>query len=888
MNAGFFTLKVLTRWALGVSAIAVLGACSGSGSVNVGSGQSPDPATVDFPIFYVKRSIPMDTDDVTQLRDAVPDADLFKRDRASPSAPETNISERITGPTDLYDIKNLNVSYDGTKLLFAMRGPLEENMDEEDPPTWNIWEYDNGTDTLRRVISSDITAEEGNDIAPAYLPDGRIVFSSTRQRQSKAILLDESKPQFEAQNETGDEPAFVLHVMNADGSGIKQISFNQSHDLDPTVLVNGRVLWSRWDRAPGNDGIHLYTANPDGSRLELHYGANSHNTGTDNENIEFLNVREMQNGNLLALVRERSDVDFGGDLIVIDATTYVENTQPTLANEGLPGPAQGRATANDVRTIPGPSPGGRYRSGFPLWDGTERILVTWSQCRVLDNEVDPPTIVPCTSERLSDPLVEVAPVLYSVWMFDPGQNTLQPVMTPEEGVMYSEVVAAQSRRVPGVILDRVPGVDFDADLVAQAVGILDIKSVYDFDGVDTATPNLAAVTDPAQTTAAQRPARFLRIEKAVSQADDDVRDIDGAAFGATNFMREIIGYAPIEPDGSVRVKVPADVAFQLSILDSNGRRISPEHNNWLQVRTGEVLSCNGCHTPATTESPRSHGRFGLSVAVNRGAASTGVPFANTNASLSPQAGESMAQTRGRISCESDTPRCAVLSPSVNLQYTDVWTDPVAAGRAADPDITYSYVDASFTTPAPTSDDCRTTWDAKCRIIINYIQHIQPLWDKPRQILDPNNGNVLADNTCSQAGCHNVRDAADMPQVPGGQLDLTAVPSDEEALQLRSYRELLFTDNEQEVNMGALQDRLVPGPPDANGNPTQVTVPVGPYVNARSARGALSGQFLSRFEPASGSTHAGFLSAAELRLLSEWLDIGAQYFNNPFDPAVPLN
>ena len=35
-------------------------------------------------------------------------------------------------------------------------------------------------------------------------------------------------------------------------------------------------------------------------------------------------------------------------------------------------------------------------------------------------------------------------------------------------------------------------------------------------------------------------------------------------------------------------------------------------------------------------------------------------------------------------------------------------------------------------------------------------------------------------------------------------------------------------------------------------------------------------------------HSTFLSADELRLISEWLDVGAQYFNNPFDPTVPMN
>src|SRR5207248_2773490 len=87
-------------------------------------------------------------------------------------------------------------------------------------------------------------------------------------------------------------------------------------------------------------------------------------------------------------------------------------------------------------------------------------------------------------------------------------------------------------------------------------------------------------------------------------------------------------------------------------------------------------------------------------------------------------------------------------------------------------------------------------------------------------------------------------------------------------ELTSYRQLLFPHNT--VIMGA------PGPS------------VGPYLNAGSAHGALSAQFLNRFATGSGSTHAGWLSPAELRLLSEWLDIGAQYFNNPFDPAVPVN
>jgi len=91
-------------------------------------------------------------------------------------------------------------------------------------------------------------------------------------------------------------------------------------------------------------------------------------------------------------------------------------------------------------------------------------------------------------------------------------------------------------------------------------------------------------------------------------------------------MREILGYAPIEPDGSVRVKVPANVAIQLTVVDAKARRISPLHRNWLQVQVGEVLTCNGCHAPNTPPppagTPRSHGRSNLFASINPGAPET--------------------------------------------------------------------------------------------------------------------------------------------------------------------------------------------------------------------------------------------------------------------------
>lgn len=428
-----------------MSAIAfLLGGCDSGGGgtdVTIGSGQNMDPVTLDFPVFYVKRPVPDPEDDELANADAREllrfeiGADLFMRDRASTSAAEVNLTSGET--QGLGDIRDVSVNYDGSKVLFSMRARFIEDADEEDQPTWNIWEYDVASRQLRRIITSDIVEETGHDIMPHYLPDGRIVFSSTRQATSRAILLDENKPQFAAQDENDNEPAFVLHVMDANGTNIHQISFNQSHDLDPEVLPSGRVVFTRWEHHIDDNQFDLYSINPDGSDLQLLYGANSHQTGTPNpapattlSTIQFLNAKPLQDGRTLTLARPFQGTGEGGDLVLIDTDTYVDNTRAASAgNIGMTGPAQTRALPTDVRTIPGPSPGGRYRTAQPLYDGTGRLLVSWSQCRLVENT----RIVPCTSDRLRAANPVEAPPLYGIYVYNVRENTQRPIVIPQEG-----------------------------------------------------------------------------------------------------------------------------------------------------------------------------------------------------------------------------------------------------------------------------------------------------------------------------------------------------------------------------------------------------------------------------------------------------------------------
>ena len=878
----------LSAAALACVLACVLAACAGNGSggtgsVNIADSQGGDPATVDYPIFYVKRAVPTNADgtlkqdDLRVLRDLVPGADLYMRASASPSAVETNITQRVTAGA-MYDVKDVDVSPDGSRVVFAMRGPLTQNQQTKNPPSWRIWQYVIATDTLTPVINPAIDPDPltVNDVSPHYLPDGRVVFSSTRQTQSQGVLLDEGFPQFSYNDEARKEPAFVLEVMNPDGTGIHQISFNQSHDQDATVLESGRVLWSRWDNSPGHDAMSLYTSNPDGTDAELYYGANSHMTGTVAAGtttptvIEFMQPHEMQSGSVMALIRQYTDVDDGGNLVVIDGVHFVENTQPLLASQGLPGPAQTPATLlQNIYTIPGPSPGGRFSSAYPLWDGTGRILVSWSECRLLDTTQTPPVIVPCTSSALASPTAQSALPLYSLWMLDPAQNTMMPIVAPVEGVMVTDVVATQPKPVPNIIQDLVPS--GQAETFASAgVGVIDIRSVYDIDGLAVnpasgAPLSISGIADPVQTPPNNRPARFMRFEKAVSIPDKTVVDLSQAAFGASNFMMEILGYAPIEPDGSVHVEVPANVAFRVSVLDANARAITPPQGVWLQLAPGETLSCNGCHKPqGGAQNPVSHGRQGTFASAWTGG-TAGVAFPHT-ISTGPAAfipttgGETMAQARMAVSCATDTPPCLQMAPSVNVLYTDVWTNPAQATPGTS--ITYSYTDPTNPVPAiPTTALCATAWSANCRIIINYPEHIQKIWDAVR----PDPVNAALSRTCTQGGCHAPVNAMGAAAAPAANLDLTNSVSSTNPPELTSYAELLFPHNIV-VNMQ--------------------TQTVGPFLNAGAANGGLSAQFFSLF--ATGGQHPGWLNPAELRVLSEWLDIGAQYFNNPFDPAVPVN
>ncbi|BFM09892.1 hypothetical protein R50072_00450 [Simiduia litorea] len=889
------TNKAPSSLILVASTLALLWGCESKVETGVVDDLEPDPVVLDIPMAYINRPIPVDedgariSDDVLMPQTFMPGAVLYLKDRAASTAAQVDITSQAWPEGELYDVKDVTASYDGERLLFAMRAPEIEDADEEDQPKWNIWEYDIPSATLRRVINDDIQAEVGHDVSPHYLPgvERRIVFASSRQTRSRAVLLDDNKPQFSALDDSRNEESFVIHVMDNDGTNIEQLTYNQSHDFQPTLLPDGRIFYSRWDRMTGNNQLSFYAVDPYGMHQTLEYGYHSQNTGTDDSQAFFVRPQQLPDGRIFGILRNRESTEYGGDMVAIDHENYISATTPVYNVAGSTG--QVSVSVLPINTDDSLSANGIFHSSSPLFDGTGRMIVSWSRCRVINPTNNLPAS--CTEEFLADPTIVAADPLYGIYIYNAAQRTQQPVLLPIEGRMLVEPLLLIPRTADNLIPPPVANVDFDATLADQGLGSLHIKSVYDFDGTDSI--GIEGVRNPANWATTPPPARFLRLVKAVSIPSDEVLDFPNTAFGrsAANGMREILGYVPIEPDGSVMAQVPADVAFTFDIINAQGKRIFPRHNNWLQLRPGEQRNCNGCHTRAS-EMP--HGRIAAEApSANPGAPTSDAPFPNTDPTTLSlvQMGETMAEAYARLR--------GMRIPSVDLVYDDDWTDP--AVQAKQPSFAYRYAD--LLTVNPTSPGCgigASPWGAQCRVTIHYVDHIQPLWDLSRPD-DPMAPTV--DNQCTS--CHTNVDAMAAAMVPAAQLDLRAEPDPQQQAHFVGYRELLFNDVEQEIVNGALVDRLVEVV-DANGNPVYqrdadgnlildgngdpipvppVTVPVQASMSTNGAGN--SNRFFNVFANAGATVdHRGFLTDAELKLIAEWIDLGAQYYNNPF--AVPVN
>ncbi|MBN2474935.1 MAG: PD40 domain-containing protein [Pirellulales bacterium] len=147
-----------------------------------------------------------------------------------------------------------DVGYDGRRVLFSMRRDPSDD--------YHLYEMEADGNGLKQLtFGSGIS-----DIDPIYLPDGRILFASTREPKfcmcNRHIMCN-------------------LFTMDADGANVQQIGHSTLHEGHPAVMPDGRIIYDRWEYVDRNfgDAQGVWTCNPDGTNHVVYWGNNTNSPG---------------------------------------------------------------------------------------------------------------------------------------------------------------------------------------------------------------------------------------------------------------------------------------------------------------------------------------------------------------------------------------------------------------------------------------------------------------------------------------------------------------------------------------------------------------------------------------------------------------------------------
>ncbi len=143
-------------------------------------------------------------------------------------------------------VRDPQMHYDGKKMIFSYR--------KGGQPFYNLFEINvDGTNLTQ------ITKDEYDDIEPTYLPNGDIIFCSSRAKRFVQCYFVR---------------VATVHRCKSDGSDIRELSSNLEQDNTPWVLPDGRILYQRWEYIDRSQVRyhHLWTMNPDGTSQMVYFG----------------------------------------------------------------------------------------------------------------------------------------------------------------------------------------------------------------------------------------------------------------------------------------------------------------------------------------------------------------------------------------------------------------------------------------------------------------------------------------------------------------------------------------------------------------------------------------------------------------------------------------
>ncbi|QBG48374.1 hypothetical protein EGM51_13590 [Verrucomicrobia bacterium S94] len=470
-----------------------------------------------------------------RTRGSLPSA-ICRLDPAEPDGePEIIFSEP---DMRIYD---MSLSFDGKTIFFSGK---RVNRDY----AWNIYEIGVDGTGFKQITDGDTA-----DISPVELPNGRLVFISTRRS-----TFVECQSQY----------AGLLFTMERDGSDLRLISANIDSDHSPRVTNDGRILFTRWDYGVEKNVFArhaLWTVNPDGTNFQLVFGNTIEDPGgfwwahTIPDRPEILAVfgpHHNHHAGMIGLIWNGR----GPETPRGTGYRWVTREVPIYGDLKYPDGYRTPWPLNEKQFLV--SYGGRKHR--PEWDNPEKIP-EWKRPEYTMTPLKLLYLDAYGNERV----IYEAPDGLSVW----------------------NAIPVRPREVPPVIADKIPPFDWtfqDPEIMNRTDAGADM----------TATMMVQDVYKGISKHVKRGEAKYIAVMEQV-QKSRILRG--GEAWGhspligrGTVHVRRLNGLVPIEEDGSAFFSVPALRSISLNVLNEEGKTLMRMGAD-LHVMPGENLSCIGCH-----------------------------------------------------------------------------------------------------------------------------------------------------------------------------------------------------------------------------------------------------------------------------------------------------
>lgn len=422
-------------------------------------------------------------------------------------------------------VRDPEVHFSGQKILVSLR--------QNPADSYHIYELGADGSGLRQLTF----AKDVDDLDPAYLPDGSIVFSSTREPKycgcNRHIMAN-------------------LYRMEADGANVHQIGKSTLFEGHSSLLPDGRILYDRWEYVDRNfgDAQGLWTINPDGTNPAIYWGNNTGSPGA------VLDARAIPGTEQVVCTFSSCHDRPWGALAIVDRRLGLDGVEPVvriwpaeaMKLVDVKGSFDAFRNVNPKYEDPYPLSGKYFLCSRMTGQGDRMGLYLLD---VFGNEIL------LHAETGSQTPANPAPTEGFVGCFDPMPLALRP-----GGAAMAE------RR----------------DLSAGE-GYLYVQDVYA--GTHMAGVPRGEVKSLRVVEAPEK--RFWTASAWGGQGTES------PAMNWHNFEnKRILGTAPVEADGSAYFAVPAGAFVYFQLLDGKGMMVQSMRSGTL-VQPGEVASCTGCH-----------------------------------------------------------------------------------------------------------------------------------------------------------------------------------------------------------------------------------------------------------------------------------------------------